>query len=221
MNSKEYWNNKIIEWEDSMHGASHLSFIERLASYFRKPVLFRNKTVLETILPLVDGKVVLELGCGSGYFAFDLCKNSKVKKIIGLDISEQAINRAKKLSQEMGLAYQCEFYRIDAISAQLPAADITVGMGFLDYLTAEEIVSLGKNIKSRYIVFSLTERKFSILRYIHILYLLSQRCPKHFYYTKKEWLGFLAGKFGEINFIEDKRLSFACVTHNLPTNPKV
>jgi len=201
-----------------MRGSNDLSFVEKVASYFRRPVKLRNKISFDTVLPHVEGKTILELGCGSGFFAFDICRNSNVKKIIGIDISENAINRAKKISYEEGLSDKCEFYTNDAMSQAFPEADITVGLGFLDYLTAEEVGLLFRNIRSEYFLFSLSQRIPSVLRYIHILYLLSQQCPKHFYYTKDEFFKFVDNKYSNISFIDDKRLSFACIVHNLPIN---
>ena len=42
MNSKDYWDNKIIEWEDSLENSKKVSFIESLASKFRKPLKVRR-----------------------------------------------------------------------------------------------------------------------------------------------------------------------------------
>jgi len=40
--------------------------------------------------------IVLDAGCGSGYGTFFLAKNSNIKAIVGVDISSQAINFARK-----------------------------------------------------------------------------------------------------------------------------
>lgn len=217
MDIKNYWDKKIIEWENSITKRGTFSFVEKLASYFRKPLIFRTELCLRMVMPFVGDKTILELGCGSGFFTFELCKSKAVKKIIGIDISRNAINRAKKISEERALSSVCDFFDANATALEeFPAADLTIGLGFLDYLTAEEIKLIFEKNKSKYFLFTFSEKKFSILRYIHILYLLSQRCPKHFYYSKKEIGDCVPDRYGKIQFIDDKKLSFCCIVHNLP-----
>ena len=54
--------------------------------------------------------VVLDLGCGYGRVAIRLLKTSK--KVIGIDISKDNIQLAKK---RVGTSENCEFYTMDAI----------------------------------------------------------------------------------------------------------
>jgi len=216
MDIKDYWNNKIIEWEDSMGNGQNLSFVERFASYFREPVKNRSRICMDTLRPFIEGKTILELGCGSGFFSLALYKNSGVKNVIGFDISEKAINRAKKLCQEQGLTQYCEFHQAEAVSATLPKADIVIGLGFLDYLAAEDITTLFGKLKMNHFLFTFSEKVPSLFRYLHILYLLSQRCPKHFYYAKTDIRRFIGNAYTGVQFINDRRLSFAALVHNLP-----
>ena len=94
--------------------------------------------------------------------------------------------------------------------------DVTVGLGFLDYLNLSEVEALFNKMATKYFIFSFSERKFSLLRYIHIIYMLSQHCPKHFYFTKKEVAERIGSGHGKIKFINDKQSSFSCLVHNLP-----
>lgn len=57
--------------------------------------------LLDAIGKFSAGDVVLDAGCGSGNVSFYLFK--KVKKIVGLDISNQAIDFAKKQSKKLRL----------------------------------------------------------------------------------------------------------------------
>ena len=216
MNSQEYWDHKIIEWEDSQRGNQNISFIEKLASYFRGPVKFRTQWCLEILEKFVNDKTILELGCGSGYVAFELYKRGQPKHITGIDISHNAIERAQNLSRDRNLTGQFTFLESEAVSATLPATDITIGLGFLDYLTADETRELFNKLRSRYFLFTFVEKKVSLFRYIHIAYLWSQKCPKHYYYSKEEMLSFISKNYGKVKFLNDPRLSFGCITHNLP-----
>jgi len=216
MDIKQYWDKKIIEWEDSIRGGSQISLIERLASYFRKPLCYRSALALEMLLPLAKGKTVLDLGCGSGFFSFELYDRTRPKHITGIDISPQAVRRAQAIAQEKGLADIFTFFEGDAASIPLPEADFTIGLGFLDYLALEEIKALFERLPSRFFLFSFSEKKRSLFRYIHILYMLLQRCPKHFYYSKKEIRQSLGGKYDNIQFLNDQKMRLGCIVHNLP-----
>ena len=216
MNSKEYWNKKIVEWEDSMRKGGRVSFIEKLASTFRNPLKIRAGICMNILEKFAKGKTVLELGCGSGFFAFELFKRSKTRHITGVDISSNAIKRAQEVCRNGKLANVFTFLEGDAPFAALPQTDITIGLGFLDYLNSGEIASLFDNMKSKYFLFTFSEKSFSLTRYIHKLYLWIQKCPKHFYYTKGEIAAYIGSKYGKVHFLSNKELSFGCIVHNLP-----
>lgn len=217
MDSRQYWDKKIIEWEDSINGNQHISFVERIAAFFRQPLKARSEICMALLVSFAGGKSVLDLGCGSGFFSFELYDKAKPKHIFGIDISGQAIRRAQKICKNRGLDNFLTFLEGNAALMDFPETDIVIGLGFLDYLTAEEIRSLFQRIKGRHFLFSFSEKINSPMRYIHMLYLLSQRCPKHFYYTKDDIVGCAGDVGGEIQFLNDDRLSFACIVHNLPT----
>jgi SAM-dependent methyltransferase len=216
MNNNNYWDKKIIEWEDSIRGKDNISFIERLASYFRNTLKVRTEMCLNILNPFAKDKEVLELGCGSGYFAFELYSLAKPKCIIGIDISGNAIKRAHKISRDKKVANKFSFLEGDVTSISLPEADITIGLGFLDYLALQEIKMLFNNIKSSYFLFTFPEKRFCLRRYIHMIYLLSQRCPKHFYYTKSTIADCINDKYGKIHFLSNSKLGLGCIVHNLP-----
>ncbi|MDP3735405.1 MAG: class I SAM-dependent methyltransferase [bacterium] len=216
MDSREYWDNKIIAWEDSLSSSEGLSFVETLASKFRKPLKVRSELCLDILKKNARNKSVLELGCGSGYFAFRMRREAGPHSIVGVDVSRRAIERARRLQKELDITGGLAFIEGDANSIHLPKADITVGLGFLDYLTAEEIVALFKNLKSEYFVFTFSEKKFSLLRLLHMLYLISQRCPKHYYYTKYDMRLCAEQRHKDVRIISHHTMLFGCIIHNLP-----
>lgn len=220
MNSKGYWDNKIIEWENSTRKFRGVPFIEKFASRFRQPLKHRLNVSLDILQPFVKDKVVLELGCGSGFFGFELYNRLKPRHITGIDFSSKAIERAQKIAREKNLTDKFEFLEGNITSAALPQADITIGLGLLDYLTSEEIKNLFDRMKSSYFLFSFAEKKVCIRRYAHILYLWSQKCPKHFYYTKKEITNCIGNKYGGYQFLGGKKMGIACIIHNLPRFPE-
>lgn len=216
MNSRDYWDKKIIEWENSMQGQRVDSFVEKLAAPFRIFVKDRNEMCLNILKSFAGGRTVLDLGCGSAFFDFLLYDQAKPRHMTGIDISGNAVQRARAIAQAKGLTGEFTFIEADGAITEIPAADITVGLGFFDYLTLAEVKTIFDNLKSGYFLFTFCEPRFSLLRFVHISYLLSQRCPKHFYYTKTQVQACVPGKFGKVHFINDRKLSFGCIVHNLP-----
>jgi len=216
MNNREYWDRKIIEWENSMSQKEEVPFIERLASLFRRALKHRAEISLNILNDFIKDKSVLEIGCGSGYFAQKLIEQCKIKHITGIDISRYAVERARKISAERQLTDKCAFIEGDVNSVTLPETDVTIGLGVLDYLSPEDIKSLFKNMKSPFFLFTFAEKKVSLSRYFHICYMFSQGCSKHYYYTKNDISGFIDKKFCKVQFVNDYKISFGCIVHNLP-----
>ena len=71
MNIRDYWDKKILVWEDSMSkNQKNVPPIEKFASLFREALKKRSEIIMNMLHSFVQGKTVLELGCGSGFFAF-------------------------------------------------------------------------------------------------------------------------------------------------------
>lgn len=216
MDSQQYWNQKIVEWENSQHGDRNISLIEKLATHFRGPLIVRSRISMELLGPVVPGKRVLEIGCGSGFFAHELYDRFKPAEIHGVDFSESAIARAKSMAESKGLADVLTFEQGDACEAVRRDADITLGLGLLDYISSDELIRLFTSMRSPHFVFTFAERIPTLLRFAHVMYLKSQTCPKHFYYTEEEMRNFIGDRFGQVHFVRDPGLSFGCFVHNLP-----
>jgi SAM-dependent methyltransferase len=216
MNSnRDYWNRKIIAWEDSISQKENVPLIERIASLFRQPLKFRTALALNILNGFVKDKTVLELGCGSGYFAFKLFEVSEMRHVTGIDISRRAVERASQIASERQLTDRFTFLEGDVTTKILPEADVTIGLGFLDYLSPEEIRLLFKNIRSPYFLFSFADKRISLRRYIHKCYMLSQGCSKHYYYDQNEMSAYIGKKHGNTRFLTDKKMSFTCIVHNV------
>jgi SAM-dependent methyltransferase len=215
MESREYWDKKIISWEDSWQGTGKPSLIERIGGYFRKPLAVRSELAAELLIPRVRDKRILELGAGSGHFAFELFEKGHPSHYTCLDISDQAVKRATHLAREKGLADNFTIDQADIATAELPEADITIGLGFLDYLSLDEIRSLFARLESPKFLFSVPEPQLTLYRLLHVIYMKSQNCPKHFYFSKQDIRDAASDRFGPLTFVEDDRLGFAFLVHNL------
>src|SRR5438309_5837448 len=70
------------------------------------------------------GKTVLDVGCGTGFFALETLKQG-ASSCIGVDLSSAAIHEANEFAKESGLQDRARFEVADAASIQ-HAADIVV-----------------------------------------------------------------------------------------------
>src|SRR5699024_6354350 len=67
---------------------------------------FIEQPAIKSLIPCLKGKSVLDLGCGDGYFSKDCIENG-AKNVIGVDISNNMIERAKKLNQDDNVEFMC------------------------------------------------------------------------------------------------------------------
>ncbi len=62
----------------------------------------------DALLERIQGKVVIDFGCGEGDEALDLARNG-ARKVIGIDIQEHFLERARINAARAGLSSMCEF----------------------------------------------------------------------------------------------------------------
>jgi SAM-dependent methyltransferase len=208
MGSKEYWDKKIIEWERSCYQADKckLSFIEKVATFFRSPIKKRREVLLRVIGNDLSNSVILELGCGSGDLSIEFLRRG-AKKVFGIDIADSAIRSARNKAASLGFDQKVEFLVRDVREAgQLPEADLTAGLGFIDYIDLVSLKSLFARIKGRFI-FSFPEKKINLINILHYLYLRLQRCPDFYKFRRADFRE-VPGMAGECYFFTLEKMTF-------------
>jgi ubiquinone/menaquinone biosynthesis C-methylase UbiE len=103
---------------------STLYFHNLVTSYY-----LRNQKVIDT-----KDKLILDAGCGTGYKSLVLAEANPGAKIIGIDISEQSLDLARKRFQHHGLE-NGEFHLLSIY--ELP----NLGLEF-DYINCDELLYL-------------------------------------------------------------------------------
>ncbi len=93
------------------------------------PYYLRNHQVINS-----DQKVILDAGCGTGYGTLTLAEANPGAKIIGIDISEQSLDLARKRLSHYGFD-EAEFHQLSVYD--LPSA----GWEF-DYINCDELLYL-------------------------------------------------------------------------------
>ena len=71
------------------------------------------------------GKSYLEIGCGTGFFAMETLRKGTAS-VIGLDLSNAAIQEANGYAKESGLADRAKFEVGDGATILMPSSDIVV-----------------------------------------------------------------------------------------------
>lgn len=67
---------------------------------------FIEQPAVRSLISNLDGKRVLDLGCGTGNFAM-YCVKKGAAKVVGVDISEKMIERAKNFNHHEKITYIC------------------------------------------------------------------------------------------------------------------
>jgi len=71
------------------------------------------------------GKTVLEIGCGTGFFALETIRSGATSSL-GVDLSSAAIHEANEFAKECGLQDRARFEVSNAASTRQPASDVAV-----------------------------------------------------------------------------------------------
>lgn len=120
-------------------------FIARfIDDFWRGVVQKRLELNVEKLKPL-EGKKILDVGCGSGRFCIAFAKEGAAK-VVGVDFAKLMIDIAEELAKEQGVAEQCEF-RVGAFpeivdDSEAPF-DASTANGFFDYI-AEPVPIIAK-----------------------------------------------------------------------------
>jgi len=73
----------------------------------------------------LGGKTVLEIGCGTGFFALETLRNG-ASSCVGVDLSSAAIHEANAFAKESGLGDRARFEVANAASTRQAASDVVV-----------------------------------------------------------------------------------------------
>jgi len=100
--------------------------------------------VLKEVDPFSPG-TILDIGTGSGCIAVTLAKELPSKRILALDISEDALKTAGENAQQ--LAATVEFYKANVLTENLPGSPLEVLVSNPPYVTDSESHSMKKNVR--------------------------------------------------------------------------
>lgn len=228
MNSKqisksgEYWKEHLLSWEASAYykDIPHKAKLwDRLSTIFRGDAMYvRMNAALELLRPYLAGKTVLDVGCASGRFAFQLL-DAGAAKVFGVDISPEAIQIADTHRVQAGLEDRLDFSVADVIhpDPSLPESDLVTALGVIEYFDPEIMSAFLSNLRTKYFFLDFPDtarRKQFPTWQLRQVYIRVNRLPGVYLYRPEEFIK-LAEPFGFKDIWVAERDGFYYIT-NLP-----
>lgn len=220
--SAQYWDDHLKSWEASAYfkeGQENANWWDKLSTIFRGDAMYvRMSTALELVKPHITGKTVLDVGCASGRFAFQMAQ-AGAQKVYGTDISAEAVELAQKRGAELGMQDKLDFSVMDVIHppAPLPQVDLVTALGVIEYFNTEDMTAFLRNLRTTYFLLDFPDygRKKEFPTWIlRQVYIRVNRLPGVYLYSLAEFAK-IAEPFGFKNLRVIKRNNFYYVT-NLP-----
>ena len=220
--SARYWQEHLLSWEASAYyreEGQKANWWDGLSTLFRGDAMYvRMQSALDLLRPHLAGKTVMDVGCASGRFSFQMIE-AGAAKVYGVDISAEAIAKAEQRRVESALTDQLEFRIEDLISpqSQLPEADIVTALGVIEYFDAGNMAAFLRNLRAKYIFLDfpdLSRRKEFPTWPLRQVYIRVNRLPGVYLYSLDQFRE-IAKPLGFTGLRLVKRNKFFYVT-NLP-----
>jgi 2-polyprenyl-3-methyl-5-hydroxy-6-metoxy-1,4-benzoquinol methylase len=149
--------------------------------FLRGRTFARRMEVLESVLRglELEGKTVLDLGCGSGQVS--VLAATLGARVHGIDIAPRMLELARYSVREAGLDDRVEFEEGDVLTASLPEADVTFLVGVVEYYRDyEQLIGRAARATRETIVVAHTTRVLYRMALRRIMFAL-QRASVHFH----------------------------------------
>jgi len=221
--SGEYWKKHMLSWEAGAYYKDRRtspSLWDRTSSIFRGRAMYvRMEAALQLVSPHVGGLRVLDIGCGSGRFAFDLLA-AGAERVIGVDVSPAAIEAANARRRQSPSVDRLDFRVMDVThpDVRLPEVDLITALGVIEYFDAPALSALFGKFNTRYFLIDFPDsegrRRNRLTWYLRQVYLSVNRCPGVHLYTQDEFRR-MAAEHGFEAVWYAQRSAFEYVT-NLP-----
>jgi cyclopropane fatty-acyl-phospholipid synthase-like methyltransferase len=221
--SGRYWKKHALSWEASAYYEDRLaqpSLWDRASTIFRGRAMYvRMEEALELLSPYVEGLRVLDIGCASGRFAFELLA-AGAERVIGVDVSAEVIAAANARRGLSSSADRLDFRVMDVTQPDvtLPSVDLITALGVIEYFDPPALSALLGKLDTRYLFLEFPDseqrRRERLKWYLRHVYLGVNRCPGVYLYTQDE-LGRIAAEHGFENVWFAHRSGFDYAT-NLP-----
>jgi SAM-dependent methyltransferase len=129
---RQFFENEAKRFDSIYSGPRSLkeSLIDR---FFHRVIQLRFERTLE-ILGSVEGKRILDVGCGPGHYMIELAARGAAEAV-GIDFAEEMLALARQTAATRRVADRCGFVAGDFLGADLAGPfDACVAIGYFEYL---------------------------------------------------------------------------------------
>lgn len=217
-----YWDREIDHWARTSYEKEAVSgLVPRFMAHLRSSVNARAQVASGLLRPHIQGKTLLDLGCGDGSFAIGLLQ-AGAARVTGWDIAPAAIEIANNRARALGLEDRADFRVAHVEDGKFPRADFTTGLGLLDWMPPREIRKMLRRLKGRTVMFSYSEQDNSFAEIVHRIWLCKRleyfgngvRAYHHPRPVILKWFG--EAGFNDMEVVARKEARFGRLIHNLP-----
>lgn len=125
------WRAESVKFDELYSSGTWESKVPYFGKMVQRRLAEREEYALSYAGEL-DGKVLLDLGCGVGRFAVKAASRGAI--VHGYDISRGAVETAREKAKELGVDERCTFHLADLAEVDYPEADIWYDLGCLQYI---------------------------------------------------------------------------------------
>lgn len=221
--SGAYWQKHVLSWEASAYhrdyDTARPTLWDRLSTYFRGDRMYvRMNAALELLAPYLSALTVLDVGCASGRFSFQLLE-AGAARVIGVDVSAEAIEIARQRTQTSPHVERLDFRVVDVAQpdAPLPHVDLTTALGVIEYFDRPALSAFLGNLRTRYFFLDfphINRRKEFPTWWLRQVYIRVHRLPGVYLYRPEEFVE-IAVEHGFEDIWLAQRAGFYYIT-NLP-----
>jgi 2-polyprenyl-3-methyl-5-hydroxy-6-metoxy-1,4-benzoquinol methylase len=165
---------------DELYGERH-SPMQRLVNRLLHRVIQERFDLTFARCGPLEGKRVLDIGCGSGRYAVRFAQEGAAE-VVGIDLSRRMLELAEAHARSAGVADRCRFECVDfAQAAFRDPFDMMTAIGLFDYVADPEPL-LGKMrglLRGR--AFASFPMRWQVRALLRRLSFLPSRCPLYFY----------------------------------------
>ena len=194
--TQRYFHSKAKQFDRFYTNTSYLK--KKFEYIFRAGIFDRYRRVFE-ILGNVEGKKILDVGCGSGRYSVEVAQRG-ASEVVGIDFATNMLAISEELAKTNNVTDRCHFINADFLDFSMPSKqfDISIAIGFFDYIKEpEEFLSKIVKMTKKTVIASFP-RKSLIRMPIRKLRYRFKNCPV--YFTDKDSLSLTLKRIGCSNY---------------------
>lgn len=175
----EKYFDRVAEGFDAIY-SGHKPLPSRAWDRLTRRSLHERLDYCLAVLSPLDGRSVLDVGCGSGRGSVALAERGAT--VVGIDVSSRMLEMARVLARDQKVDGHCTFERVDVIGmGRERRFDHAVATGFWDYVIDAQPVmdALGAVVQQKLVASFPARGAFRVP--FRTLWLRARRCPVRFF----------------------------------------